>query len=290
MKQGRILLLGASGMLGSRFANRFSDLDVVSLERSLLEVAQPARLMEAVQSSRASIIVNCVADTDVERAESEPTPAFAVNALLPGLLGQAARRMDALLVHFSSTGCYGPSGDSLEPHSDFAPLRPTTVHHRSKAEGEAAILASGSRHLILRLGWLYGGSLTHRKNFVRGRILEAREKPELFSDPYQIGSPTDVDDVVFQTQTLLEEGIEGTYNCVALGCVSRFDYVRHILASAELSVPLLPRRFTRRAPVSPNEAARNDKLVLLGLNQMPAWDVAVSRYVKALLEQERATS
>jgi dTDP-4-dehydrorhamnose reductase len=286
----RVLLLGASGMLGSRFAAHLADRPVTLLPREALDVTKPRQLIDAVMATSAATIINCVADTDVEGAEADPARAFAVNAVLPGLLAQAARDTRALLVHFSSTGCYGPAaGDGLAPHSDFALLHPTTIHHKSKAAGEAAILEAGCRHLILRLGWLYGGSITHRKNFVRVRIVEAREKSELFSDPYQIGSPTDVDDVVRQTLHLLDACITGSFNCVAVGVVSRFDYVRHILTSAGLSPNLQPKRFSRRAPVSLNEAAINDKLTLLGLNRMPVWDTAVTAYVEALLAEERRT-
>ena len=288
MNRERVLLLGASGMLGSRFAAHLADRAVTLLPREALDVARPRQFIDAVTATAAKTIINCVADTDVEGAEAEPARAFAVNALLPGLLAQAARETDALLVHFSSTGCYGhAAGDGLAPHSDFAPLHPTTVHHKSKVAGEAVILEAGCRHLILRLGWLYGGSIMHRKNFVRARIVEAREKTEVFSDPYQSGSPTDVEDVVRQVLLLLDAHITGTFNCVATGAVSRFDYVRHILTSAGLSPALIPKRFSRRAPVSPNEAAVNDKLTLLGLNRMPAWDAAVTAYVEALLAEER---
>lgn len=288
MNGERVLLLGASGMLGSRFAAHPADRPVMLLPRDVLDVTKPRQLIDAVTASSAATIINCVADTDVEGAEADPARAFAVNAILPGLLAQAARETGALLVHFSSTGCYGPAaGDGVAPHSDFAPLHPTTVHHKSKAAGETAIIEAGCRHLILRLGWLYGGGITHRKNFVRARIVEAREKPDLFSDPSQIGSPSDVEDVVRQTLLLLDARITGSFNCVASGAVSRFDYVRHILTSAGLSFNLTPKRFSRRAPVSPNEAAVNDKLSLLGLNGMPAWDTAVAAYVETLLAQER---
>ncbi|WP_411034592.1 SDR family oxidoreductase [Shinella sp. BYT-45] len=287
MNHRPVLLLGASGMLGSRFAAHLAGRPLALVPREALDVTRPRHLVDAIVATSAATIVNCVADTDVEGAEAEPSRAFAVNALLPGLLAQAAREMDALLVHFSSTGCYGrAAGGGLAPHSDFSPLHPTTVHHKSKAAGEAAILEAGCRHLVLRLGWLYGGSMGHRRNFVWARILEARQKPELFSDPHQIGSPTDVEDVVRQTLLLVDERMTGSFNCVASGAVSRFDYVRHILASAGLSPVLVPKRFDRRAPVSPNEAAVNDKLTLLGLNRMPAWDAAVTAYVEALLAEE----
>ncbi|KRB60110.1 hypothetical protein ASE04_25690 [Rhizobium sp. Root708] len=284
---GRILLLGAGGMLGSRFALALADRDLVMLPREQLEVTRPRELVDTVARMSASVIINCAADTDVEGAEASPAPAFSVNAILPGLLAQAAAESGAMLVHLSSTGCYGRGADeNAAPHSDFAPLAPTTVHHKSKAAGETAIRETACRHLILRLGWLYGGSAAQRKNFVSARIAEARQKTELASDPYQTGSPTNVDDVVVQTLALLEARILGTFNCVATGAVSRFDYVRHILKSAGLFPRLVPTRFQRLAPVSENEAAINDKLNLLGLNRMPAWDEGVSAYVASLLADE----
>lgn len=287
MMAGPVLLIGHSGMLGSRFAADLNSDQVVILPREALDVTRPRHLIESVVGTSASVIINCAAHTNVEEAESDRAAAFSTNAILPGLLGQAARENNALLVHFSSTGCYGQNGaDGLAPHSDFAGLNPTTIHHKSKAAGEVAVREAGCRHLILRLGWLYGGSAAHRKNFVWARITEARNKTEMASDPYQYGSPTNVDDVVKQTMALIEARITGTFNCVASGAVSRFDYVHHILKSAQLSPRLLPQRFQRKAPVSPNEAAINEKLDLLGLNRMPSWNVALSAYVASLLAEQ----
>ena len=88
---------------------------------------------------------------------------------------------------------------------------------------------------------------------------------------------------MLQTVALLKNELTGTYNCVASGAVSRFDYVSRIVAAAGLDARIVPRRFVRRAPVSPNEAAVNEKLDLLRMNFMPEWSTALDRYVKALL-------
>lgn len=283
-----MVLTGATGMLGSRFAKGLQEQDLLTLARADLDITRPRDLIDRIVAAAPSVIINCAADTNVDKAESDPAPVFSTNALLPGLLAQAARETQALLVHFSSTGCYGPGkGDSLAPHSDFEELHPTTVHHKSKAAGEVAIREAGCRHLILRLGWLYGGGITYRRNFVWARILEARSQSELSSDPHQIGSPTHVDDVVEQTLHLLETRLTGTFNCVADGAVARFDYVKRILELAGLSPRMVPKRFMRLAPVSPNEAASNDKLRLLGLDRMPGWEAALSKYVDALLAEDR---
>lgn len=286
----RILLLGNKGMLGSSFANALLE-DFITFPRELLNVSQPQQLMNAVANLTPNIIINCVADTQVDAAEKMPGPAFAVNALLPSLLAQSARLVGALLVHFSSTGCYGDNVNSpLDPHSDFSSLRPTTVHHKSKFQGEELVRESGCEHIILRLGWLYGGETTHRKNFVWARIRDARQKSIMASDPYQLGSPSHVDDVVKQTLLLIKSGIKGSFNCVSTGAVSRYDYTAHILKVAGLSTHLTPTRFTRHAPVAFNESAVNEKLSLLGLNIMPEWDISLTNYIRTSSMQEKNLS
>ena len=189
------------------------------------------------------------------------------------------------MVHFSSTGCYGVS--KTTPYNDYDSLQPTTIHHKSKAAGEDAVRAANDRHLILRLGWMYGGGTGHQKNFVWNRIREGRNKAEIVSDPYQIGVPTWAGDVVEQTIVLVQAGLIGTFNCVATGAATRFDYVQAIMTAAELPTRLRPQRFSRTASVSPNETAVNMKLDLLGINKMPNWDVALSGYVAGLLREER---
>ena len=277
----RVVLAGAGGMLGSAFRKRLSGADLVCLGREGLDVSRPRELRERIASLSPALVINCAADTNVEAAEDDPRQAYAVNALLPELLAGACGRAGARFLHFSSTGCYGDW--KRTPYGDYDPLRPTTVHHAAKAAGEEAVRRALPESLILRLGWLYGGDAQHRKNFVWARIAEAREAGTVFSDPHQTGTPTHVEDVVTQSLRLLEEEVSGTLNCVAGGSASRFDYVLRILQSAGLSTRLLPRRFERRAPVSPNEAASNDKLALLGLNVMPGWEDALARYVASLL-------
>lgn len=278
-----ILLLGAGGMLGGAFKDALAGEAVVAIGRDRLHVSDPSRVEQMVRELAPSAAINCAAHTNVEAAESEPDAAFAVNSLLPGLVAQACRRVGAPLVHFSSTGCYGVG--KSEPFVEEDPLQPTTVHHRSKASGETMIRESGCEHLILRTGWLYGGAPGAPKNFVWNRLLEAMREPRLVSDPWQVGTPTFVRDVVAQTLALMEVGLRGTYNCVAQGAATRFDYVSEIVAAAGLDCPVerAAQPFQRRAPVSPNEAALNWRLGLLGLDQMPPWRDALRGYVAGLV-------
>ncbi|WP_160119933.1 SDR family oxidoreductase [Rhodovarius lipocyclicus] len=275
-----ILLTGATGMLGSSFAEALGPRATL-VPRTALDIRDPAAVMRMVATSGASVLINCAADVDAEAAEDNPDRALAANSMLPGLLAIACRRAGMRLVHFSSTGCYGAW--KTTPYSEEDPVRPTTVHHSSKVSGEAAVREAAPEHVILRTGWLFGGGPGHKKNFVWKRLLEAAAEDELGSDTAQFGNPTYVGDVVAQTMALIEAGLCGTYNCVSQDGTSRFAYVERIVRAGGLDCRLVPRgAFARRAPVSPNEMAVNQRLGLLGLDMMPAWDSSIDAYVAAL--------
>jgi dTDP-4-dehydrorhamnose reductase len=279
----KVLLTGARGMLGTSFKMALKDVELICTERSELSVAEPQKLFDLVDRVGPSVVLNCAAHTDVESAERDPDMAFRANWILPSILAIACRRQQALFVHFSSTGCYGR--EKQEPYSEEDPVQPTTVYHRSKILGEEAVKEAGCEFLILRAGWLFGGDPNHAKNFVWKRLLEALASERMISDASQTGNPTFVGDVVRQTRLLIDVGLRGTYNCASQGSVSRFEYVRRIVHAAGLPCSVEPTMtpFPRLAQVSPNEAAINYRLRLLGLDIMPEWQSAVDAFVASLV-------
>jgi dTDP-4-dehydrorhamnose reductase len=282
------LVTGAGGLLGSEvvLAARARNWNVGGLGRAQLDVTRASALVDTILTAAPSVVVNCAAHTNAEKAEGEVDASFAVNALLPDILADASRQCGALFVHLSSTGCYGDWKD--EPYTELDPLRPTTVHHRSKAAGEALVAQRGCRALVLRTGWLYGGSPAQPRNFAWQRLKEAAANPRMFSDPTQRGNPTNVSDVARQMLHLIEQNMTGTYNCVAQGAASRLDYVKSIVEASGLDCQVLlapPGHFVRRAPVSPNETARNYFLGLKGADLMPDWSVALREYVTSLVPE-----
>ena len=273
----KVLLCGAGGLLGSTFAE-YLGATVKKLSRQELTLTSPEVIKSSVLTSGADVVINCAAHVDPEVVEDDPDPAYAANVMLPSLLGAACRRADIPLVHFSSTGCYGAW--KTTPYTEEDALRPTTVHHRSKASGERAVRETGCEHLILRTGWLFGGGPAHKKNFVWRRLQEGISTSSILSDTVQFGNPTFAGDVVNLTMKLLNLSIRGTFNCVGRGHASRYDYVGRILLAAGLDCELVPTgSFKRRAPVSDNEMAINYRLSLLGLDSMPDWTTSLDSYV-----------
>lgn len=285
----KIVLTGSGGLLGGAFQEILPGAGVIRLNRAQLNTANEAVLIESIRSAQPDIVINCAAATNVEGAEQSADDDTLANVRLPSTLAQACRETGTLLVHFSSTGCYGDW--KIEPYVETDELRPTTVHHRNKAEGEAAILRSGCRHVIVRTGWLYGGAPALAKNFVWKRLLEARVKSEMTSDASQRGNPTYVGSLAQQVMKIVDSKETGIFNAVAQGVASRFEYVSAIVAASGLPCKVSPGpAFARLAKVSPNEGALNARLQALAIDIMPTWNEALTTYVQELLQSEAWTT
>ena len=191
----RILLTGATGQVGRELLPALAPLgELVATARSrapgtadwaVLDVTDVEALRKTVRDLQPDVIVNAAAYTAVDRAESEPNEALAANGIAPGVLADEARRIDAWLVHYSTD--YVFDGRGARPWREEDAPAPLSVYGKTKLAGEEAIRASGARHLILRISWIYAA---HGKNFVTTMLRLAAEKTELRVVDDQIGAPT----------------------------------------------------------------------------------------------------
>lgn len=182
----RILLTGINGQVGWELQRCLQPLgEVIALDRTGLDLTNPDQIREAVRTIRPAIICNPAAYTAVDKAEKETGLAMAINALAPGVLAEEARKLDALLVHYSTD--YVFDGKKNEPYREGDPTGPLGSYGRSKLAGEQAIQASGCRHLIFRTCWVYG---LRGHNFVRTILRLATERDDLRIVADQTGMPT----------------------------------------------------------------------------------------------------
>jgi dTDP-4-dehydrorhamnose reductase len=230
----KLLLTGAAGQVGWELAPRLAALgEVVAPERGSLDLADAGGLRACVRAARPDVIVNAAAYTAVDRAESEPGLAFAVNAAAPGVLAEEAKRLGALLVHYSTD--YVFDGTKPAPYVEDDPPNPLSVYGRSKLEGERAIRASGCRRLILRTTWIYAG---RGRNFLLTMLRLAAERPELRVVDDQRGAPTWARDIAVATTTLLGNPPEGLFHLAAGGATTWCGFARAIMQRAGLATPV----------------------------------------------------
>ena len=231
----KILVTGCGGQLGRELKRSLACLgEVVACDRRQLDLAQADALRTAVRAMAPAVIVNAAAYTAVDKAEAEPVAAEAINAVAPGILAEEAKRLDALLIHFSTD--YVFDGNKSAPYTEDDTPAPLSAYGRSKFGGELAIAATGARHLILRTSWVYG---LHGANFMKTmlrlgrRSCETGDELRVVGD--QVGAPTWTRHLADVTGLILarRDVPTGLYHLAAAGETSWHGYAEAIFTEAQ---------------------------------------------------------
>jgi len=291
----RLLLFGKGGQVGWELQRALAPLgELVALGSADADFRDPQSLPALVRAHRPDVIVNAAAHTAVDRAESEPELASAINAVAPGVLAREAAASGAWLVHYGTDYVFDGSGRA--PRDEDAPTGPLGVYGRTKLEGEREIRASGCRHLILRTSWVYGA---RGGNFAKTMLRLAAERDTLSVVDDQVGAPTGAEllaDVTAHCLRTLAARPElgGTYHAAAAGETSWHGYACHVIewARAHGHPVKTPPEAIRAVPSSafPTPARRphNSRLDTRRLQSafglaMPHWQVGVDRLLAEIL-------
>ena len=296
----KILLLGKNGQVGWELQRSLAPLgelvacDFDSPPETRADFSDPASLVPLIQRVRPDLIVNSAAHTAVDKAESEPDLARAINATAPGVIAQQAAALGALLVHYSTDYVFDGSGTHARAEDE--PTAPLSVYGRTKLEGETSIRASGCRHLILRTSWVYAA---RGGNFARTMLRLAAERDELKVIADQVGAPTGADLLADVTALAVravqsDPALAGTYHCAASGQTNWHAYARFVIEWARQRghpVKVAPDRILAiRTQDYPTPAQRplNSRLDTsrlqrsLGLT-LPQWQIGVERMLNEVL-------
>jgi dTDP-4-dehydrorhamnose reductase len=276
----RILLTGATGQVGWELRRTLAPLgEVKFFDRFGLDLADTPPLVATVRALQPAVIVNAAAYTAVDKAESERDLAFAINATAPRVLAEEAKRIGALLVHYSTD--YVFDGEKASPYVEDDPTHPLSVYGASKLAGEQAIARSGCRHLTLRTSWVYG---PRGRNFYLTMLRLAKERPELKFVDDQVGAPTSSLEIARATAALLAKGAQGLYHMSAAGETTWCGFARAILKRAGLATPVAAIR-TEDYP-TPAKRPRNSRLDCSKLRRetgvaLSGWEAALDEVAAA---------
>ena len=236
----KVLLFGASGQVGREFVQgwqrRPGAVQLTAPRRSEVDLSRPGEIRNLILALQPHIVINAAAYTAVDQAESDPEAALMVNAAAPAAISDACRQIDARLIHFSTD--YVFDGAKGAPYVESDAANPLNVYGRTKLKGDHGVIASGARHTILRVGWVYS---PFGRNFFLNMLRRARAGTALRIVNDQIGVPTSADAIAAIAAQLLERpDLEGLFHYAPAGRCSWFDFAQQIVAAAEVTAQITP--------------------------------------------------
>jgi dTDP-4-dehydrorhamnose reductase len=281
-----LLILGAGGQVGRALVER-AGRQGLGRDRAACDITDPAAVARALSMPALSAVVNCAAYTAVNRAESDPEAAYAVNAEGAEVVARASAARGLPVIHLSTDYVY--AGTSSCPHREDAPIAPVNVYGASKAAGDVAVAAENPAHLLLRVSWVFG---VYGANFVKTMLRLGRERDEIRVVADQQGGPTEASDIadaiIAMATACLQPGFSswGTFHFSGAPPTSWYGFAQAIFERASGRPPQLRPITSRDYPtpaVRPLISTLDCSLIhrVFGLEQ-PDWQASLSRVLTDL--------
>lgn len=279
----KVLLFGPNGQVGNACQKAFQSagFDVIALDRSEVDFAEPEQVYQAILRHKPDWVVNACAYTAVDKAESEPELAYQINGESVAQMAKACAELTIPTLHISTD--YVFNGTATQPYQEDDTTDPIGVYGGSKLEGENQLRAANPKHIILRTSWVFG---QQGNNFVKTMLRLGGERDTLGVVSDQVGCPTFAGDIADVIKRLVELYLAkgslpwGTYHCSNSEKCSWFQFAEVIfkqgLASGALKkIPTVTPLTTEQYPTIAQRPAYSvldcSKLELLLNQTMPSW-------------------
>ena len=220
----KIAIVGAGGRLGAALVREYSrdGGEVAAFNRQQLDLANLAKVRETLGAVEFGVLINCAAQTNVDRCETHSDEAFQLNAEAPRVLAEICTQKGAKLVHISTD--YVFDGEKREPYTEDDAAEPVSVYGRSKRAGEERVLEVSDRHLVARVAWVFGPD---RPSFVDWAIQQARDHERVAAVADKFATPTytlDAADMLGRLMT--HDGAAGIFHLTNGGGCSWREYAQ----------------------------------------------------------------
>lgn len=280
-----ILITGANGQLGYDFKKilKSQNREFIATDFKELDITKIDKVREFIKGKGITLIINCAAYNNVDKAEEEVELCYALNAYAPRDLAIVAREIKADYITYSTDFVF--NGEKKEPYTEEDLVSPLSVYSKSKALGEKLILEENKNSYIVRTSWVFG---IGNNNFNKQVINWSKNKEELSIVTDQISSPTYSYDLAYYSLKLLKTGKYGLYHLSNGGTASKFQQGEFVLnyigwkgklKEGKSSDFLLP---AKRAPYSKLDSSKIENVIG---EKLPTWENAMERFMEEMKEK-----
>jgi dTDP-4-dehydrorhamnose reductase len=275
-----VLVTGAGGLLGRELAGVLAGggWKVHGFTHQELDVADAAAVVNAAESLRPRVVVNCAAITNVDACETDPDGAWAVNAEGAGHVARAALQVGAGVVHVSTDYVFDGTRSAYTESDEPNPLQ---VYGRAKLAGEDLVRRANARHYIVRSAWIYG---IGGKNFLSHVLDIAARGEEIRAISDQRSSPTFVVDLAAAIAVLAGSGRHGTYHVTNEGGCSYAEFCRYVVefvGSPVAVTGVVGAELDRRARRPADSSLVGEAWAGAGFEALPSWQQAAAAFCEA---------
>lgn len=282
----KFMVTGANGQLGHDVVMQLKemDFDVIAPRRDEFDLTAKDQVKKYILTEKPDVIIHCAAYTAVDTAEDEKDLCYSVNVEGTRAVAEAAKEINAKVVYVSTD--YVFDGLEQEPHSEEKETNPINHYGYTKELGERIVRELIDKHFIVRTSWVYG---LKGNNFVKTmlKLAESRSGINVVSD--QIGAPTYTKDLAGFIVTLIQTKKYGTYHGVNEGYCSWHEFAISIFEKSGIDMkvnPIATKDYLTRAERPLNSRLTKENTTKAGLDRMPYWEDALTRFIKELKSQE----
>lgn len=238
-----VLVTGANGQLGQSLqfiAEKYPEISFVFCNSSELNITDKNNCEDQFAKHKPNYCINAAAYTAVDKAESEPEKAFAINVTGPKNLAEVCKEFNTTLIHISTDFVF--DGLATTPYSETDSPNPTGVYGQTKLDGEKAVQSILEKHIIIRTSWVYS---QFGNNFMKTMLRLSVDRKEISVVNDQIGTPTNAVDLAkailkIVTSNNQQPTTNNLFNFSNLGQCSWYDFAKEIFIQNNIDIIVNP--------------------------------------------------
>lgn len=275
-----ILITGANGQLGYDFQRLFDEIkeEYIATDRDDLDIADIEKIREFVKDKNITLIINCAAYNNVDKAEDEPELCKKLNTYAPRDLAIVAKEIGADYITYSTDFVF--DGEKKAPYTEEDIPKPLSIYGKSKYEGEKEVFKVKPDSFVVRTSWVFGIA---NNNFNKQVINWSKSKDELSIVDDQISSPTYSKDLAYYSWELIKTKKYGLYHLSNDGEVSKYDQGKYVLDKIGWQGKLnraKTKDFNLKAKRAEYTKLNSLKLEKVIEKKIPSWKNGIDRFLE----------